>query len=237
MPEDDATTTPDSPAAPEDAKANLGHYAAAPESEAASEPAATATSDGVAARDEAPPEKVFVDARTLLVNSVKLARRIWDHGYRPDYLIGVWRGGTPPGVAIHEFFRTRGLDPYHTTIKTQSYAGMQRGRGKVEIKGLNHIIDVINDTDRVLIVDDVFDTGHTMVAILDEIRARARRNMPECRVATVYYKPEKNETEIEPHYWLVPDNRWIVFPHEVEGLTDEELRTHRFELWEAALAE
>ena len=182
------------------------------------------------------PSKVFIDARTLLIDSVKLARVVWDDGYRPNYLIGVWRGGTPPGVAIHEFLRIHGLEPYHTTIKTQSYSGMQRGEGSVEIKGLGHIIDVINATDRVLIVDDVFDTGHTMVAILDEIARLARRNTPECRVAPVYYKPEKNETDFEPHYYAVADNRWIVFPHEIEGLTEDELRTHRPNLYAAVLA-
>lgn len=182
------------------------------------------------------PDKVFIDARTLLIDSVKLARLVWDDGYRPNYLIGVWRGGTPPGVAIHEFLRTRGLEPYHTTIKTQSYSGMRRGEGGVDIKGLGHVIDVINATDRVLIVDDVFDTGHTMVAILDEIARLARRNAPECRVATVYYKPENNETEFEPHYYTAADNRWIVFPHEIDGLTDDELRTHRADLYAAALA-
>jgi hypoxanthine phosphoribosyltransferase len=179
------------------------------------------------------PEKLFVDARTLLLNSVRLARAVWDDGYRPDYIIGVWRGGTPPGVAMHEFFRMRGLEPYHTTIKTQSYSGMMRGEGGVEIKGIGHIIDVINAEDRVLIVDDVFDTGHTMVAILEEIRTLARRNAPECRVATVYYKPEKNETDLEPDYYAVADNRWIVFPHELEGLADEELRDRRPEVYEA----
>ncbi len=182
-------------------------------------------------------EKVYVDARTLLVNSAKLARLVWDDGFRPNYLIGVWRGGTPPGVAIHEFFRLRGEEPYHTTIKTQSYAGMQRRDRGVEIKGLGHVIDVISADDRLLIVDDVFDTGHTMVAILGEIKAQARRNAPECRVATVYYKPEKNETDLEPDYYTVADNRWIVFPHEIAGLTDEELRTHRAALYEAVLAD
>jgi hypothetical protein len=176
---------------------------------------------------------VYIDARTLLLNSMKLARKVWDSGYRPDYLIGVWRGGTPPGVAIHEFFRLRGMEPYHTTIKTQSYSGMQRAGKGVEIKGLSHIIDVINATDRVLIVDDVFDTGHTMAAILEEIPRLARRNAPECRVATVYYKPEKNETDIVPDFYEVADNRWMVFPHEVEGLTEEELRTHRPEVYAA----
>jgi len=179
------------------------------------------------------PEKLYVDARTLLVNSVKLARTIWDDGYRPNYIVAVWRGGTPPGVAIHEFFRARGLEPYHTTIKTQSYSGMLRGDAGVEIKGLGHIIDVINAEDRVLIVDDVFDTGHTMVAILAEIRRLARRNAPECRVATIYYKPENNETELEPHYYEVADSRWIVFPHELEGLSEEELRENRPDVYEA----
>ena len=67
------------------------------------------------------PEKIFLDARTLLINSVKLARLVWDDGYRPDYLIGVWRGGTPPGVAIHEFFRLRGLDPL---IVSENFGGV-----------------------------------------------------------------------------------------------------------------
>ena len=182
-------------------------------------------------------EKIYVDATSLLVDSVRLARQVWDDGYRPDYLIGVWRGGTPPGMAIHEFFRLRGLEPYHTTIKTQSYSGMRRDDAGVEIKGMGHVIDVIDATDRVLIVDDVFDTGHTMVAIIEELRARARRNMPECRIGTVYYKPERNETAIEPDYYTVADNRWIVFPHEVEGLSEEELRTHRPELYEALFSD
>ncbi len=173
-----------------------------------------------------PDGKLYVDARTLLLNSLRLAGRVWSDGYRPNYLIGIWRGGTPPGIAIHEFFRLKGVDPYHTTIKTQSYNGMQRGDGGVEIKGLEHVIDVICANDKMLIIDDVFDTGHTMVAILDQIRRRARRNTPEIRLATVYYKSAKNETDLVPDYWVVDDNRWIVFPHELEGLSDDEIREH-----------
>lgn len=169
-------------------------------------------------------EKVFVDARGLLHDSVRLGRAVWESGYRPNFLIGVWRGGTPPGIVIHEYFRMRGADPYHTTIKTQSYRGMQREGGAVEIKGLDHVIDVIEHTDHMLIVDDVFDTGHTMVAIVEEVRRRARRNAPEIRVATVYYKPERNETDMVPDYHVVEDNRWIVFPHELEDLDEEEIR-------------
>jgi hypoxanthine phosphoribosyltransferase len=181
------------------------------------------------------PPKLFLDARTLLLESVRLARFIWEDGFRPDYLIGIWRGGTPPGIAMHEFFRLQGLDPYHTTIKTQSYRGMQRGTGGVEIKGLEHVVDVVEATDRLLLVDDVFDTGHTMAAVLDAVRSRARRNAPECRIATVYYKPLRNETAIKPDYWQVESDDWIVFPHELEGLTEEEIREKGSGVAEAVL--
>lgn len=180
--------------------------------------------------------KVFIDARTLLLRSVELARKIWDDGYRPNYLIGIWRGGTPPGIAIHEYFRLQGHDPYHTTIKTQSYSGMQRGNRRVDIKGLEHVIDVIECTDRLLLVDDVFDTGHTMAAIVQEIGNRARRNSPEIRVATVYYKPDRNETDLTPDYCVVENNDWIVFPHELEGLSDEEIGAKGEAVYQAVLA-
>jgi hypothetical protein len=183
------------------------------------------------------PEKLFVSARQLNANSVRLGRQVWDDGFRPDFLIGIWRGGTPPAIIIHEFLRMRGIEPYHTTIKTQSYRGMRRGDGGVEIKGLEHVIDVIESHHQLLLVDDVFDTGHTMAAIVNEIRARARRNCPECRVATVYYKPARNETDIKPDYFVLETDDWIVFPHELEGLSETEIHSKGEAISAAVLAE
>ncbi|HEX9635889.1 MAG TPA: phosphoribosyltransferase family protein [Acidobacteriota bacterium] len=168
-------------------------------------------------------DKVFIDANTLLVNSFRLARKIWDSGYRPNYLVGLWRGGTPVGAAIQEFFRVRGHDPYHTAIKTQSYVGLRQG-GEVEVKGLEHVIDIVESEEKMLLVDDVFDTGHTLARVLEVIREKARKNTPELRAATIYYKPEKNETDLVPDYYLIEDNRWLVFPHELDGLTPDEVR-------------
>lgn len=168
-------------------------------------------------------DKLFVSARQLNIDSVHLGRKVWSDGFRPDFLIGIWRGGTPPGIIIHEYFRMKGIEPYHTTIKTQSYRGMKRGDGGVEIKGLEHVIDVIESDHQLLLVDDVFDTGHTMAAIVAEIRGRARRNCPDCRIATVYYKPERNRTEIQPDYFVLETSSWIVFPHELEGLSESEI--------------
>jgi hypothetical protein len=183
------------------------------------------------------PEKLFVSASQLNTDSVRLGRKVWESGFRPDFLIGIWRGGTPSGIIIHEFLRMKGIDPYHTTIKTQSYQGMQRSDAGVEIKGLEHLIDVIEADHQLLLVDDVFDTGHTMAAIVSEIRTRSRRNCPDCRIATVYYKPERNETDIVPDYAVLETDEWIVFPHELEGLSEDEIRAKGAEISAAVLTD
>lgn len=166
--------------------------------------------------------KIFIDANTLLADSFRLGRKIWDDGFVPDYIVALWRGGTPVGIAIHEFFRHKGMDPYHTAIKTQGYDAMRR-RGKVEVKGIEHVIDIVNAGDRMLIVDDVFDTGLTIREVIKTIKEKARRNCPEIRVAAVYYKPRKNRTKMTPDYYLHKVDKWLVFPHELDGLSGEEI--------------
>ena len=56
-------------------------------------------------------EKVFIDANELFVDSYRLARKIFDDGFRPDYVVGVWRGGCPIGVAVEEFLRAHPASP------------------------------------------------------------------------------------------------------------------------------
>ena len=69
-------------------------------------------------------ERLLIDPNSYLVDCFRLARHIWDDGYRPDFLVGLWRGGAPPGIVIQEFFRWKGHDPYHTAIRTQSLEGV-----------------------------------------------------------------------------------------------------------------
>ena len=56
-------------------------------------------------------ERLILDPNTYLADCFKLAKKIWNDGYRPDFLIGLWRGGAPPGIAIQEFFRSKGSCP------------------------------------------------------------------------------------------------------------------------------
>ena len=47
----------------------------------------------------------------------------------------------------------------------------------------------------------------------------------EVKVATVYYKPARNRTGGKPDFFVEETDDWLVFPHEICGLTDDEIRT------------
>ncbi len=123
-----------------------------------------------------------------------------------------------------------GMESDHIAIRTSSYTGVDQ-RGAVAVHGLNYIIKKVCHDDRVLIVDDVFDTGNTIVAVINELTRRARGNTPEdIRVAVPWYKPSRNETDIVPDYYLWETAQWLVFPHELDALTPDEMLANRPEL-------
>jgi hypothetical protein len=101
----------------------------------------------------------------------------------------------------------------------------------VAVHGLNYIIKKICHEDRLLIVDDVFDTGNTIAAVIEELRKRARDNTPDdIRIAVPWYKPSRNETDLVPDYFIHETAEWLVFPHELDALSPEELREARPEI-------
>jgi len=175
-------------------------------------------------------DKIVLSAQELLEDSFQLGLSILESGFKPTMIIAIWRGGTPVGMAVQEIMSYCGVDSDHIAIRTSSYVGVDQ-RGAVAVHGLNYIIKKICYDDRVLIVDDVFDTGNTVVAVIEELSNRARDNTPEdIRVAVPWYKPSRNETDIEPDYFIRETAEWLVFPHELDALTPEELRKSRPEI-------
>jgi hypoxanthine phosphoribosyltransferase len=79
-------------------------------------------------------------------------------------------------------------------------------------------------------VDDVHDTGHSIQQIISDLRSACKKNTPEIRVATPYFKPEKNLTDNVPDYYLHETNKWLVFPHELDGLEVQEMIDSKPEL-------
>jgi hypoxanthine phosphoribosyltransferase len=175
-------------------------------------------------------DKTVLSAQDLLEDSFRLGLQILEDGYKPTMIIAIWRGGTPVGMAVQEIMDYCGVDSDHIAIRTSSYVGVDQ-RGAVAVHGLNYIIKKICHDDRVLIVDDVFDTGNTIKAVIDELSNRARGNTPEdIRVAVPWYKPSRNETDLVPDYFIRETAEWLVFPHELDALTPEELRLKRPEI-------
>ena len=172
-------------------------------------------------------DKIVLSAQDLLEDSFRLGLKVLEDGFRPTLIIAIWRGGTPVGMAVQEIFAYCGIHSDHIAIRTSSYHGVDQ-RSSVVVHGLNYIINKIRHDDRVLIVDDVFDTGNTIVAVIEEIRRRARGNTPaDMRVAVPWYKPTRNETDRVPEYYLRETDEWLVFPHELDALSPEELEASR----------
>ncbi|MDH4073820.1 MAG: phosphoribosyltransferase family protein [Gammaproteobacteria bacterium] len=168
-------------------------------------------------------DKIVLSARDLLEDSFRLGVEILENGFEPTLIIAIWRGGTPVGMAVQEVLSYCGVESDHIAIRTSSYTGVDE-RGEVAVHGLNYMIKKIRHDDRLLIVDDVFDTGNTIKAVIEEIRRQARANTPEeIRVAVPWYKPSRNETDLAPDFYVRETAEWLVFPHELDALTPEEL--------------
>ena len=136
------------------------------------------------------------------------------------------------GIAIQELLAWYGIETDHIAIRTSSYTGIDGHSHEIRIHGMNYLIKNCTDEDRLLIVDDVFDTGLTIEAIINHLREKARLNTPqEIRVAVPYYKPSRNQTERVPDYYLHETAQWLKYPHSLEGLTPEEVAENRPELY------
>ena len=170
-------------------------------------------------------DKHFISAADLLRDSFLLAEQIYASGFRPNFIVGVWRGGAPVGIAVQEYLEYKGLESDHIAIRTSSYYGIDQQDKDVRVHGLQYIIDRANNDDNLLIVDDVFDSGRSITAVLRELKEKSRRNLPETiRIACPWFKPKKNQTEVIPDYYVHETDQWLVFPHEINGLTEAEIR-------------
>ena len=179
-------------------------------------------------------DKQYLCAEQLLTDSFRLAKSVLDSGFEPTMIIAIWRGGVPIGIAVQEFFAFSGVETDHIAIRTSSYdTGIDQRLGGVRVHGLNYLIKHVRAEDRLLIVDDVFDTGRTVDAVINRLTELARLNTPaDIRVAVPYYKPRRREVERLPDYYLEETDAWLMYPHSLEGLSLDEIREHRPALYD-----
>ena len=168
--------------------------------------------------------KKYITADELLLDSFRLGVQIHNSGFKPDFIVGVWRGGTPVGIAIQEILGYLGNESDHIAIRTSSYYGINEQSKEVRVHGIDYLISHMNAEDKLLIVDDVFDSGRSIKAILDTLNEKSRKNIPhDIRMAMPWYKPLRNIIDTVPDYYIHETDDWLVFPHEMDGLSEEEI--------------
>ena len=177
---------------------------------------------------EPPVEKIFISADSLLRDSMELAMNVLRSGFRPTFLVAIWRGGAPIGITVQEVLEYHGVIVDHIPIRTSSYLGIDQQAKSVRVHALDYLVSRLKEHDRLLLIDDVFDSGRSLEAVMTELRQRCRRNLPgTIRIATVYYKPARNRTALTPDYFIRSTDTWLVFPHEIQGLSREEILAHK----------
>ncbi len=71
-------------------------------------------------------DKLYLTAQGLLEDSFRLAHQVYRSGFQPTFIIAVWRGGAPIGIAVQEYLSFHGIHADHIAIRTSSYSGIDR---------------------------------------------------------------------------------------------------------------
>jgi uncharacterized protein len=173
-------------------------------------------------------EKTFIGADSLLRDSLELGMQIVRSTFRPTFLVGIWRGGAPIGITVQEVLEFHGIQCDHISIRTSAYTGVDERSKIVRVHAVDYLVSRLSAEDRLLLIDDVFDSGLSLQAVVEELSKRCRRNLPEdIRIATAYYKPSRNLSSLKPDYFVRSTDQWLVFPHEMQGLTRAEILKHK----------
>lgn len=179
--------------------------------------------------------KTYIKADDLLLDSFRLAAQIHKSGFKPDFLVGLWRGGSAVGIAVQEGLEHFGIPTDHIAIRT-SYSGQARyaemidAAGMIRVHGLQYLLENLSNEHSLLIVDDVYSTGSSVRAVIEQLARKTRRNLPhDIRIATVWFRASEN-TVRKPDFFVRETSDWLVLPYELSGLSLDELQTHKPEM-------
>ncbi len=138
--------------------------------------------------------------------SKNIVRRVVESGYEPEIVIGLARGGLVPARLISDYLNIKDL----YAVKTEHWGLTATPDGQAKLaQGLQVSID----GKRVLVVDDITDTGQSLKLAIDHI---AEHNPEEIRSATLLHI---THSKYEPDYYseIVPEDQWtwFIFPWNV----------------------
>jgi hypothetical protein len=134
---------------------------------------------------------------------LNLAEKIRKDKFKPDVIVGVSRGGWPPARVLSDLMG----NPNIANVRAEFYLGVAETKGEPT---LTQPVSMEVDGKKVLVVDEVADTGKSLKLVKEHI---IERGATEVKIATVYYKPW---SIVKPDYYEKETSLWIVFPWEIK---------------------
>nr|MDO8080541.1 phosphoribosyltransferase [Candidatus Freyarchaeota archaeon] len=133
---------------------------------------------------------------------LKLAKKIIDENYRPDSIVGIARGGLIVARILSDLLDIRELG----NIRVEFYEDVLLTRGRpcitqeisMEVRGK-----------KVLLCDDVADTGKSLKVAADYLRSKG---VSELKISTLHLKPK---SIVRPNYYVSETDAWIIYPWEI----------------------
>ena len=179
-------------------------------------------------------KKKYLDEETLILDSFKLGVSIFESGFKPTFIVGLWRGGSSVGIYVQECLQTLGIETNHISLRT-SYRGqpyyhesVASPDAELRVHGTRFLLENLNADDSLLIVDDVFSTGKNIEAVINRLQMRLKRNMPHnVKIATLWQRPSYKAVDFVPDFMLNQTEDWLVFPYEMSGLSLDEIKEHK----------
>jgi len=175
-------------------------------------------------------EKIFVKAEELEHDAWAFAIELHKLKVEFDWVVGLTRGGVQISIYIQEALSLlSGKKKFYSTICAQSYSEIGKAGGVI-LGQMDHLINLVQEGQSILVIDDVFDRGRTLEAVYENLSLRLKAFKTTIYLGALYYKPDNSEVSIVPHFYykIFSKEQWLVFPHELCGLSTEELQSKGF---------
>lgn len=184
--------------------------------------------------------KEFLPFDAVRNDALKLAHKIYSDGFVPDVIYCSLRGGAYMANVISEYYKLARKDHHpvlYAALVARSYSDIQMHE-KVYVDGWTYAPEYLRPGDKVMLVDDIFDSGRTVNSLVEIL---LHRGIPRHHIKIVvhdykYFSFHQTQPPISPDYWSrkieiakPEDDVWIHYmSHELVGLTHDELEEYYF---------
>ncbi len=183
--------------------------------------------------------KEFLPFNTVRNDAIKLAHKICQDGFIPDVLYCPLRGGAYMANMISEYFKLVCKDRkpvLFAAVVARSYTDVRK-HSAVHIDGWTYSPDHLRSGDKILLVDDIYDSGRTLNFLVETL---IEKGVPreDIKVVVHDYKhfTYREELPVVPDYWCrkfeitkPEEDRWIHYmSHELVGLSQDDLEKYYY---------